>query len=312
MNARTPHRRDLGPVGLVAVLLLVLGACQVPPAGPQDLVVQTALGQPETLRYGMHARHVLDVHRPSAPARGALVFAHGGAWLTGDKAFVHPAIAQQVSRGWVVVSVNYRFADEVPLPAAVLDVRRAVSWVRAHGSHLGLTTSAPVVVAGHSAGGHLALMAAYGPRSLDPPGTPAHLLAVDGVVSLAGPTELMGWSTVQFDLFGSNAADLLNTAFGCARPPRQGALTCPMARLAAVSPLWSATAASPPTYLAYGTRDDLVPPWQGAGLHDRLAAHGASARVWLDVSDSSHALERLNATYLGIFLDRVADGTWRR
>lgn len=308
----TPRNGDVRKYVLAVVLTLLLGACQVPAAGPRDLVVPTVLGRPDGAAYGTHPRHRLDVHRPPGPARGILVFAHGGAWLTGDKSSVHPAVAQQVANGWVVISVNYRFADETRLPAAVTDLRRAVAWARSNTAWLGVGASAPVVVSGYSAGGHLALMSAYGDASFGPPGVRADLQRVDAVISLAGPTELMGWSTVPFDLFGANAADILNAAFGCPAPKQRGTLTCPMSRLAVASPLWSTSQSTPPTYLAYGTRDNIVPAWQGTGLHDRIVSQAGNDRVWLDVSDSSHDLERLNATYLTMFLDRVVEGTLRR
>jgi acetyl esterase len=98
------------------------------------------------------------VYRPaSARPEVALVYLHGGGWVTGDLDYSDEICRILADRAAVtVVSADYRLAPEHPFPAAVDDALRAVDWV-AQG---GLGRPVRVVVAGDSAGGGLAAVCA--------------------------------------------------------------------------------------------------------------------------------------------------------
>ena len=111
------------------------------------------------LPYGPEAGERLDVFAPVRPGAPVLVFIHGGYWRALDKAdhsFVAPAL---VEAGAMVVVPNYDLCPKVSVPAIVMQMVRALAWTyrhaRAHGGD-----PARIVVAGHSAGGHLAAMLA--------------------------------------------------------------------------------------------------------------------------------------------------------
>ena len=86
------------------------------------------------LAYGEHPRQVLDVFRPQGAARApVIVFAHGGAFVRGDKR-VRPEIYDNVlyyfaRRGLVGVNLEYRLAPEATFPEGARDVARAVAWI---------------------------------------------------------------------------------------------------------------------------------------------------------------------------------------
>ncbi|MDR7274488.1 alpha/beta hydrolase [Catenuloplanes atrovinosus] len=84
---------------------------------------------------------------------GVIVYAHGGGWALGDLD-THDGLCRTLSdaTGCTVLSVDYRRPPEHPYPAALDDVTRAIATVRGEGR--------PIVVAGDSAGGHLAAAAA--------------------------------------------------------------------------------------------------------------------------------------------------------
>jgi len=108
------------------------------------------------IRYGPGAKETLDLFVPARPARGTLMFIHGGYWRALDKsehAFVAPAF---VRAGYAVASVNYDLCPEVTIATIVDETRRAVEWVVREGPARG--APAPLVIAGHSAGGHLVAM----------------------------------------------------------------------------------------------------------------------------------------------------------
>lgn len=110
------------------------------------------------VRYGSGPNESLDVF--VSPWRDApvLVFLHGGYWRALDKSdhsFVAPAF---VDAGAMVVVPNYALCPTVSMRTIALQAVRALAWVWRHASLYG-ADPARIVVAGHSAGGHLAAMA---------------------------------------------------------------------------------------------------------------------------------------------------------
>ncbi|MBW7848898.1 MAG: alpha/beta hydrolase [Rhodospirillales bacterium] len=109
--------------------------------------------------YGRSDIERLDVFPAARKGAPVLVFIHGGYWRSldkGDFSYLAPAY---VEAGVTFVSVNYALAPNVRMDEIVRQARAAVAWVRAKARTLGCDPSA-VFVAGHSAGGHLATMAA--------------------------------------------------------------------------------------------------------------------------------------------------------
>lgn len=109
------------------------------------------------VRYGPGPKEVLDLFVPGSAARGTLVFLHGGYWRALDKDDYGFVAAPFVERGIAVANVNYDLCPAVSIAAIVDECRRAVAWVAREGAAHG-AASQSVVVAGHSAGGHLAAM----------------------------------------------------------------------------------------------------------------------------------------------------------
>lgn len=114
--------------------------------------------------YGPHALQSLDVVEASGTVRSTgkgapiLFFIHGGYWRMLDKSaqtFIAPVWSE---RGAMVVIPNYRLAPRVSLGDISLDVVQALAWVWRHAEQYGGDRDR-IVVAGHSAGGHLTAMA---------------------------------------------------------------------------------------------------------------------------------------------------------
>ena len=130
----------------------VMGWAQEPlPAG----IVST-----RDLAYGPDRLHRYNVYGPVG-ARNAplLVFWHGGGWTTGYRDYVH-FMAPHVTRlGMVLVAPSYRLAPQHPLPAALDDALALLNALQHGIADLG---GAPdrFYLSGHSAGGHVATLAA--------------------------------------------------------------------------------------------------------------------------------------------------------
>ena len=124
--------------------------------------------------YGSDPRQRLDWF-PASPARGTLVFIHGGYWRSLDRSLFSWLAAPYVAAGLNVAMPRYRLCPAVRIDEIVEDVRTAVDAIAAR-------TSGPIVVSGHSAGGHLvgALFA-----------TPRGKLALD-TARIAGGVSLSG------------------------------------------------------------------------------------------------------------------------
>jgi acetyl esterase/lipase len=113
---------------------------------------------------GRRAR--LDIYRQrgrdlkDAPV---LVQIHGGGWTIGTKEQQGLILMNRMAqRGWVCVALNYRLAPKHPFPAQIVDVKKAIAWVREHISSYGGDPDY-LVATGGSAGGHLAALAALTP-----------------------------------------------------------------------------------------------------------------------------------------------------
>ncbi|HEV7576015.1 MAG TPA: alpha/beta hydrolase [Caldimonas sp.] len=109
------------------------------------------------LAYGDDASERLDVFTPRASGAPVLVYLHGGYWRALDKrdqSFVAPPF---VAAGAMVVLPNYALCPAVGIEHIVLQLVQALAWVRRHAAEHG-GDPARIVVAGHSAGGHLAAM----------------------------------------------------------------------------------------------------------------------------------------------------------
>jgi len=161
------------------------------PAPPPDVV----------LRYGPDLDHVADLRLPAVPAAGRkpaplVLFLHGGFWRAAyDRVHTGPLAAALAADGFAVCAPEFRRIGQPGggWPGTFDDVAAAIDVLP------GLVASAAdgrvdpsrLLLAGHSAGGHLALWAAS--RHRLPPGTPwaAPAYPYLGVVALAAVSDLI-------------------------------------------------------------------------------------------------------------------------
>lgn len=110
--------------------------------------------------YGASARQAFDLFHPEARPKGLLVFVHGGYWLACDRADYSHLAAGALARGWACAMPSYTLAPEGRIAAMTQEVAQAMRAAAAR-------IPGPVVVTGHSAGGHLS--ARMGCADLDLP-----------------------------------------------------------------------------------------------------------------------------------------------
>ena len=110
-------------------------------------------------------RGLLDIYLQVKQGSRRPVFlqVHGGAWMMGHKSEqAQPLLHRMVEMGWVGVSINYRLAPRDAYPAQIIDVKKAIAWVKQNIAEHGGDPDF-IVVTGGSAGGHLSLLAGLTP-----------------------------------------------------------------------------------------------------------------------------------------------------
>ncbi len=113
-------------------------------------------------------RQMLDLYLPrETTGFPVVVFVHGGYWIAQDKKFFDPIVGLYgnvgralARRGIGVAVINYRLVPDVTFADQFADVAHAVAWVHDHiGEHGG--DGDRLVLAGHSAGGHMTALAGF-------------------------------------------------------------------------------------------------------------------------------------------------------
>lgn len=117
------------------------------------------------LAYGLDRAQRLDVYAPpGAKDLPILLFFHGGAWISGHLGWLRFMAPIVTALPAIFVAGTYRLAPRCRWPAPYEDVRAALEHVREHARDFG-GDPARIVIAGHSAGGHLASLLALKNRS---------------------------------------------------------------------------------------------------------------------------------------------------
>jgi acetyl esterase/lipase len=208
----------------------------------------------------LEAKLDLYVTRTPAKALPTLIWIHGGGWTGGSKDTA-TGIPAYLAMGMNVVNVEYRLARVAPAPAAVEDCRCALRWIIQHAKEYGIDATR-LVVAGGSAGGHLALTTGMLPASA---GLDRQCPGPDNL-KVAAIVNWYGIADVNELLDGPNMRAYAVTWLGSA-PNRDE-----IARR--VSPLTYVRAGLPPVLTIHGDADPTVPYEQSVRLHNALAGAG--------------------------------------
>ncbi|ANW65936.1 carboxylesterase [Mycobacterium sp. djl-10] len=253
------------------------------------------------ISYGPNGRdHLLDVWRlPELPAgRPAPVLLQipGGAWALSEKrGQAYPLMSRLVSLGWICVSINYSRSPGRAFPSHIIDVKRAIAWVREHIADYGGDPDY-IAVTGGSAGGHLAALAALTPGDTAlQPGFEHADTSVQAAVPFYGAYDLTNAATMtplmvpfleHFVMRASLAED------------RQ--------RYEAASPTHHVRADAPPFFVLHGRDDAVIPQAQARDFVAALRGAGAEVVTYAELPNAHHAFDHLATVRSQLAADAVA------
>ncbi len=206
--------------------------------------------------------------------RPTLIYFHGGGWVGGNKTTSMLYTLPYLSMGWTVVNVEYRMAGVALAPAAVEDTRCAVRYALSRQKDFNIDPQR-IVLSGHSAGGHLALITAMLPVSagLDRQCAGRDEIKVAAIVNWYGITDVVD------ELDGPNMKEYAVRWMG-AQPGRED-----IARR--VSPLTHVRPGLPPVITIHGDQDNLVPHAHAVRLKQGLDRVGV-ANTLITVEGGRH------------------------
>lgn len=227
----------------------------------------------------------MDVWQPDdqeQASRAALVYVFGGGFKSGDRTQWAQYFQHLTSQGITVFSMDYRLSTptDPSWDEAAADVTCAVGWVHANADAYGIDTER-VAISGGSAGGNLALLAAYSSGSgAITPSCDVENTSVRAVVDFYGPSDLVN---LYEETPSPGVRDSLLQYLGGA-PEEQPE------RYLELSPVTYVDADTPPTLIIQGLHDTGVQPAESTNLAALLEASGVAHEVLL-LPDTEHSFD---------------------
>lgn len=234
-------------------------------------------------RFDLYTRGTSSETTDDGRVRGVLIHLHGGHFRAGGPSRESRAMLfDHASRGWAAISATYHLSPtpEGGFPQHLVDVKRMINWVRSEGARYGIPADVPIVVAGSSAGAHLAMMTAL--TAGDPQFQPGF---EHTDTSLAGVIGLYGY----YGRLGSATQDISDPV----RHPAEGA---------------------PPAAIIHGTHDMYTPVKGSRRLARHLREGSPNSVVYAELPGAQHGFDALqSARYLAVvaairrFTDSLAE-----
>ena len=205
-----------------------------------------------------------------AGVRGVLVHVHGGHFRAGGPSRESRAMLfDHAHRGWAAISTTYHLSPtpESGFPQHLVDIKRLIRWIRVEGPALGIPSDAPIVVAGSSAGAHIAMMTAL--TGGDPRFQPGF---EDADTTISGAIGLYGY----YGRLGRETRDISDPV----RHPATGA---------------------PPIAIIHGTHDTYTPVKGARRLVRHLRAASPNPVVYAELPGAGHGFDAVRSPrYLAV------------
>jgi acetyl esterase/lipase len=203
-----------------------------------------------------------------------VLYIHGGAWHSGNKDDSEWSVMPFIERGWQAINIEYTVGSNTA-PQAAEDVFLALIWTIKNAAKYGIDTN-KIVIAGDSAGGHLALYLGLATTNK------AHEKYLDKQLNIAA---IINW-------FGISDIKLLDEYLeknGKWNYPKLwvGTDSTASAMSEELSPVHLVSELSPPVYTVHGKADTVVPIDQASSLHQKLNEFSVDNKL-LSLSNAGH------------------------
>lgn len=258
--------------------------------------------QTSDIAYGPGGRdNQLDIWRhPELPAghpAPVLVQVPGGAWTINDKrGQAYPLMSRMAELGWICVPINYSKSPRKAWPAHIVDVKRAIAWVRENIADYGGDPGF-IAITGGSAGAHLASLAALTgndprfQRDFEKSDT-----TVAAAVPFYGVYDLTKVASMNEMMLPFLESFVMQTRY-----------VDDPALFESASPIAHVHAGAPPFFVLHGEHDSVIPSVQAQDFCLALRAAGAPTVCYGEVPNAHHAFDILATMRSLLAADAVAD-----
>jgi acetyl esterase/lipase len=226
----------------------------------------------------------LDIYRPrnTKKKHPGILQIHGGAWITGSKRQASFLMASMAALGWICFSVSYRFSPDIIFPEHLIDIKRALCWIRNNAEEHGLDPDF-IIATGGSSGGHLASMTALTQNQPEfQPGFEKADTSIQGCVPIYGVFNF----TDPFDEKTQFPAKARLMEMLCGGTPE----TQPD-RYQQITPANWISAKTPPFLLIQGETDALISTIDTQGFWDALQTQKVPNSAFLRLPLVEHAFD---------------------
>jgi acetyl esterase/lipase len=258
--------------------------------------------QTSDISYGPDTRdNLLDIWRHRDIKAGdrapVLLQIPGGAWtVNGRRPQGYPLMGRMAELGWVCVSIDYSKSPRKTWPSHIVDVKRALAWVRDNIAEYGGDPDF-ITVTGGSAGGHLASLLALTandprlqPGFEDADTTVQAAVPYYGVYDLTDPEKMHEMMMPFLELF------VMKEHY--ADKPELFELA---------SPLSHVHRDAPPFFVLHGESDSVIPAVQARAFCGALRDAGADTVGYAELPNANHAFDLFATVRSRLAADAVAD-----
>jgi acetyl esterase/lipase len=254
---------------------------------PHELIRRRYVEKTSTVQYGPHPKvNFADIwRRADLPRDGkapVLLQVPGGAWAIGmRKPQGYPLLSYMADRGWVCVSIDYRVSPRHTWPDHIVDVKRALAWIKENIAEYGGDPNF-VAITGGSAGGHLSSLAALTPN--DPQWQPGFEDADTSVVAAVPIYGRYDWLSAE----GSGRKEFIGflQKFVVKKPFAENRQTYVDA-----SSIKRLHPDAPPFFILHGEDDSIIPVREGREFAEALGAVSTSTVAYAEIPHAQHAFD---------------------